>query len=120
MMMSLLEFVKDVKKIMKKGMNMADKTKMILRNDPAKNRKKACDNCGDEYFDTVDPRPISDDMFDFIIKQEHWARHETPSICWGMLCAVFKVIFDMAPTEKQAIQIITDCLSGFMEEGGNA
>ena len=101
-------------------MNMADKTKMILRNDPAKNRKKACDNCGDEYFDTVDPRPISDDMFDFIIKQEHWARHETPSICWGMLCAVFKVIFDMAPTEKQAIQIITDCLSGFMEEGGNA
>ena len=105
--MSLLEFVKDVKKIMKKGMNMADKTKMILRNDPAKNRK-------------IDPRPISDDMFDFIIKQEHWARHETPSICWGMLCAVFKVIFDMAPTEKQAIQIITDCLSGFMEEGGNA
>ena len=92
-----------------------DKTKMILRNDPAKNKKSKCDGCGDEFFDPVDPRPVTEDMMDFIINQDHWSKHQGPSICWGMVSAVFRVVFDIAPSEKQAVQLITDCMSEFIE-----
>ena len=94
---------------------MADKTKMIFRNDVAKNKNSKCDGCGDEFFDPIDPRPVTEDMMDFILEQDHWSEREAPSICWGMVIAVFKVVFDIAPTEKQAVQLITDCMSEFLE-----
>ena len=95
---------------------MPDKTKMVLRNDPAKNRKSKCDGCGAEKdFDPVDPRPVTNDMMDFIITQEHWGDHHPPSIAWGMLVAVFSVVFDIAPNKNKAIQVITDCMEEFVE-----
>ena len=101
---------------------MAKKTKMILRNDPAKNRKSKCDGCGTEMeFDPVDPKPVFEDMMSFINKQEQWSEHHAPSIAWGMLIAVFNVIFQLAPNEKRAVQLITDCLEDFLEgEGADA
>ena len=101
---------------------MADKTKMILRNDPAKNRKSKCEGCGTEMeFDPVDPRPVTEDMMSFINEQEHWGEHHAPSIAWGMLWAVYNVIFQLAPNKKQAVRVITDCLEEFMDgESGDA
>ena len=110
---------------------MADKTKMILRNDPAKkrkrldkekelneNRKSKCDGCGTEMeFDPVDPTPVTEDLMAFINTQEHWAERHTPSIAWGMLTAVFNVVFHIAPNEKKAMQVITDCLDQFVGSG---
>ena len=82
-----------------------------------KNMKSKCDGCGDEIdFDPVDPRPVTDDMMAFINTQEHWAEHHTPSIAWGMLTAVLTVIFQIAPNDKRAMQVITDCLGQFVEE----
>tara|TARA_Y100000310_G_scaffold190680_1_gene190688 strand:- start:1267 stop:1566 length:300 start_codon:yes stop_codon:yes gene_type:complete len=96
---------------------MAKKTKMILRNDPAKNRKSECIECGHELkLDPVDYRPITQDMMDFINKQEHWADHHSPSICWGMLEAVFGVVFTIAPNKEDAVQLITDCMAYYVEE----
>ena len=97
---------------------MADKTLFIARNDPEKNRKSKCNGCGDEFFDTIDPRPITEDMMGFINKQEQWSEHHAPSIAWGMLIAVFNVIFQLAPNEKRAVQLITDCLEDFLEGEG--
>tara|TARA_Y100000310_G_C20597710_1_gene771355 strand:+ start:459 stop:764 length:306 start_codon:yes stop_codon:yes gene_type:complete len=95
---------------------MADKTKMILRNDPAKQRKSKCEGCGSELeFDPVDPRPVFEDMMGFINNQEQWSEHHAPSICWGMLIAVYSVIFQLAPNEKKAVQLVTDCLEEFLE-----
>ena len=95
---------------------MADKTKMILRNDPAKNRKSVCDGCETEMeFDSVDPKPVFEDMMGFINKQEQWSVHHASSIAWGMLIAVFNVIFQLAPNEKRAVQLITECLEHFFE-----
>ena len=95
---------------------MADKTKMILRNDPSKNRKSHCEECGSEMeFDPVDPHPIFEDMMGFINNQEHWSEHHSPTISWGMLIAVYNVIFQLAPTEKQAVQLVTKCLEHFLE-----
>ena len=95
---------------------MGKKTKRILRNDPAKNRKNHCDGCGEEIdFDPVDPQPIFKDMMGFINKQEHWGEHHAPSIAWGMLIAVFNVIFQIAPNEKRAVELVTDCLQEFLE-----
>ena len=95
---------------------MDKKTKMILRNDPAKNRKSKCDGCGTEMeFDPVDPKPVFEDMMGFINKQEQWSEHHTFTIAWGMLIAVFNVIFQLAPNEKRAVQLITDCLEDFLE-----
>ena len=95
---------------------MADKTKMIVRNDPKKNRKSKCDGCGTEMeFDPTDYRPVADDMMEFITNQQHWVEHHSPSIAWGMLSAVFNVIFDIAPTEEQAVRLITDCMSAHID-----
>ena len=95
---------------------MADKTKMILRNDPSKNRKSHCKGCGTEVeFDPVDPRPVHDDMMDFINEQEQWSERHAPSIAWGMLSAVFNVIFQIAPNDKQAIKLITDCMTEYID-----
>ena len=92
--------------------------KIILRNDPAKNRKSKCDGCGTEMeFDPVDPRPVTEDMMAFINTQEQWSERHAPSIAWGMLTAVFNVIFQIAPNEKRAMQVITDCLDQFIGEG---
>ena len=95
---------------------MAKKTKMIFRNDLAKNRKSQCDGCGAEMeFDPVDPKPVFEDMMGFINNQEQWSEHHSPSIAWGMLIAVFNVIFQLAPTEEKAVQLITECLEHFLE-----
>ena len=97
---------------------MADKTKMILRNDPAKNRKSKCDGCGTELeFDPVDPRPVTDDMMSFINEQDHWSERHAPSIAWGMLTAVFNVVFQIAPNNEKAMEVITDCMDQFIESG---
>ena len=97
---------------------MADKTKMIVRNDPAKKRIAECQECGHDLdIDPVDYRPITKDMMDFINKQEHWSDHHSPSICWGMLSAVFFVLFEIAPSKEDAIQLITDCMAYYVEEG---
>ena len=75
-----------------------------------------CEGCGTEMeFDPVNPYPIRDDMMEFIIKQEHWAEHHAPSIAWGMLTAVFVVIFDIAPNKDRAVELITDCMAEFVE-----
>ena len=95
---------------------MAKKTKMILRNDPAKERVSHCDGCGTEIgFDPVDPKPVTEDMMDFILTQEHWSEHHAPSIAWGMLTAVFMVIFNIAPSKERAMELITDCMADFVE-----
>ena len=97
---------------------MADKTKMIVRNDPAKKRISHCDNCGQETeFDPLDPTPVIEDMMAFINTQEQWIEHHAPSIAWGMLTAVFNVVFQIAPNEKRAMQVITDCLDKFIGSG---
>ena len=95
---------------------MAKKTKMILHKDHAKERVSHCDGCGKEMeFDPVDPKPITEDMMDFIKTQEHWSEHHAPSIAWGMLTAVFVVIFDIAPNKDRAVELITDCMAEFVE-----
>ena len=95
---------------------MAKKTKMILHKDHDKERVSHCDGCGKEMeFDPVDPKPVFEDMMGFINKQEQWSEHHAPSIAWGMLIAVFNVIFQLAPNEKRAVQLITDCLEHFLE-----
>ena len=101
---------------------MAKKTKMILMNDPSKKRVTHCDGCGTEMeFDPVDPKPVFEDMMGFINKQEQWSVHHASSIAWGMLIAVFNVIFQLAPTEEKAVQLITECLEHFLEgEGADA
>ena len=110
---------------------MADKVKMILRNDVAtkrkklerekelhKNKKSKCDGCGTEVeFDPVDPRPVTEDMMDFINTQEHWCERHAPSIAWGMLYAVFNVVFQIAPNDEKAMQVITGCLDHFIGSG---
>tara|TARA_Y100000310_G_scaffold325345_1_gene388677 strand:- start:2867 stop:3133 length:267 start_codon:yes stop_codon:yes gene_type:complete len=82
-----------------------------------KNMKSKCDGCGTEMeFDPVDPRPVTEDMMAFINTQEHWSELHSPSIAWGMLTAVLTVIFQIAPNDKRAMQVITDCLGQFVEE----
>ena len=100
---------------------MAGKTKMILRNDPAKNRKSKCNGCDAEMdFDPVDPRPVTEDMMAFINKQEHWAERHAPSIAWGMVWAVFNVVFEIAPNKEKATELITDCMAEFLDDGADA
>ena len=95
---------------------MPKKTKMILRNDPAKNRKNHCDGCGEEVdFNPINPEPIWKDMHDFIGKQEHWTVHPTPTICWGMLEAVMDVVFEVAPDKEKALEVITDVTKTFID-----
>ena len=97
---------------------MADKTKMIVRNDPAKKRISHCDNCGQETeFEPLDPAPVREDLIDFITKQEQWIEHPAPTIGWGLVEAVFIVVSEMAPSDEKAIQLITDVLEGFVESG---
>ena len=88
-----------------------------------------CEDCGserltvepDDDFDPIDPRPVTYDMMDFINKQEHWAEREAPSIAWGMLYAVFQVIFTIAPNQEGATKLITECLDNFLDgENGKA
>tara|TARA_Y100000034_G_C6711071_1_gene314098 strand:- start:44 stop:343 length:300 start_codon:yes stop_codon:yes gene_type:complete len=99
---------------------MANKTKTILRNDPAKKRIAECQECGHELdVDPVSFEPVADDMLEFINQQEHWGKHNPPSICWGMLSAVFFVLFEIAPSKEDAIQLITDCMAHYIE-GGDA
>tara|TARA_Y100000310_G_scaffold238006_1_gene241335 strand:- start:153 stop:452 length:300 start_codon:yes stop_codon:yes gene_type:complete len=96
---------------------MAKKIKMIFRNDPAKKHIAECHECGhDLELDPVDYRPVTKDMMDFINQQEHWGEHNSPSICWGMLEAVFGVVFFLAPDKEDAVQLITDCMAYYVEE----
>ena len=83
----------------------------------AKNKKTKCEECDSDIL-IIDPAPVADDMMDFIIEQEHWSKYQGPSICWGMVSAVFRVVFDIAPNEKQAVQLITDCMAEFMDGKG--
>ena len=93
---------------------MADKTKIILRNDPAKRRKTHCNNCGNDYdYDPVDPTNVYNDLHSFLAEQEHWVDHPTPTICWGMLEAVLDVIYELAPTKEQADILIMDVQSQY-------
>jgi len=79
-------------------------------------KKSKCDGCGSEMeFDPVDPRPITEDMMNFINTQEHWAERHTPSIAYGMLMAVFNVVFEIAPNKERAVEIITECMAEFVE-----
>ena len=93
---------------------MAKKTKIIVRNDPAKNRKTHCNQCGNDYdFDPIDPTNVYNDMHAFLMEQQHWTEHPSPTICWGMLEAVMDVIYEIAPSKKQADTLIIDVQSQY-------
>ena len=74
-----------------------------------------CDDCGDAII-PESYEEVADDMLDFITDQVHWTKYYTLSICWGMLTAVFTVIFQIAPNKKKATEIILDALSEHTEE----
>ena len=77
-----------------------------------------CDGCGSEIeleFDPLDPTQVGNEMIDFIIEQEHWKEYYPPSICWGMLEAVMTVVFEIAPNDEKAIQVITDVTRRFID-----
>ena len=93
---------------------MAKKTKVILRNDPAKKRKTHCKSCGNDYdYDPVDPTNVYNDVHAFLAEQKHWGEHPSPTICWGMLEAVLDVIYELSPTKDMADILIMDVQSKF-------
>tara|TARA_R100001082_G_C4253700_1_gene112532 strand:- start:26 stop:331 length:306 start_codon:yes stop_codon:yes gene_type:complete len=94
------------------------KTKMILRNDPAKKNK--CDNCNEEYDDLgweFDPSNIvTNDLSRFLDKQEHWAEFNGPTICLQLLRTIFKIVFFIAPSNRMANKMILDVMEDFNGE----
>ena len=80
-------------------------------------RKSECQGCGVEMeFNPVDPTPVVEDMMNFINDQEQWSDHPSPTICWGMLMAVFKVVFYLAPNEERAMEVIMDSIDEFLDK----
>ena len=80
-----------------------------------------CEDCGEEINnDPANPYVVAEELEHFIAKQDHWSEFYAPSIAYGMLLAVFKVVFHIAPNEKKAIKVILDALSEFTEEEADA
>ena len=79
-------------------------------------RKSECQGCGAEMeYNPIDPTPVEDELSDFISKQEHWGDHPAPTVCWGMLRSVLKVIHYLAPSDKEFMQLVMDVVSEFKE-----
>ena len=79
------------------------------------NEISKCDGCGDEIDESPEnPYMVADEMLEYIGKQNHWDKFHSPSVCWGMLLAVFRVVFHIAPNEEKAVELITDCMAEFL------
>ena len=48
------------------------------------------------------------DTYTFLKNQYHWIKFDnTPTVCMGVLDAVFQMVLELAPNKKQAIELIT-------------
>tara|TARA_Y100000310_G_C19989386_1_gene493416 strand:+ start:61 stop:282 length:222 start_codon:yes stop_codon:yes gene_type:complete len=59
------------------------------------------------------------DTRDFLLNgTDTWAKEKSGGsfIAYGLLNAVFEVIFHLAPSKKEAMEIVTMSLSNFMEK----
>ena len=57
-----------------------------------------------------------DDTLEFLLNRKNWAKHKARGqyISYGVLNAVFDVIFSLAPSKESAMEVINMSLSNFL------
>ena len=57
-----------------------------------------------------------DDTHEFLLNRKNWAKHKARGqyISYGVLNAVFDVIFSLAPSKESAMEVINMSLSNFL------
>ena len=61
---------------------------------------------------------VYNDTMDFMFSRDNWAKVKTEGsfIAFGILRAVFGVVFDLAPNKKEALSVISMALEEYTEE----
>ena len=62
---------------------------------------------------------VYDDMIEFLTSKKSWKGKNGNFVAYGLLNAVFQMIFSLAPSKKAGMQIVMMSLSNFMEEKQN-